>query len=327
VFLRPFGESETALPARADFLIIGHRGDPWNAPENTIAAFDLALKNGANALEIDLCLSKDGEVVVWHDWDPNAAVAQFRASGQEQSQGFRPFYPENEFLRPVPELSLAELQTHYGFAKNRWTPFPSQKLKASIPSFDEFLEWASRQKCLKAVFLDIKVPEESPEYMAKLIPKMVESLCARSLGFDPVFMTPFESLFAEMKQHAGGYDCCLDREVVAAVFSGSEQEALEFGTVQHALRLGNRFASIGRPTFLSLAPWEIYCNILRRDIQLRNDRDKQMKIIAWTVDDTREMRELVKMGLDGILTNRPGRLARKVLRRKTMEVLGQMPTQ
>lgn len=50
-------------------LLFGHRGARGTAPENTIPAFGMALSDGANALELDVHLSVDGEVVVCHDDD------------------------------------------------------------------------------------------------------------------------------------------------------------------------------------------------------------------------------------------------------------------
>ena len=49
-------------------LVIGHRGAPADAPENTIAAFELALEQGADGLEMDVHLSKDDHPVVIHDF-------------------------------------------------------------------------------------------------------------------------------------------------------------------------------------------------------------------------------------------------------------------
>ncbi len=49
-------------------LIIGHRGASANAPENTLYAFNLALEQGADGFELDVQLSRDGELVVFHDW-------------------------------------------------------------------------------------------------------------------------------------------------------------------------------------------------------------------------------------------------------------------
>ena len=50
-------------------LIIAHRGDNRYAPENTLAAFRLALEKGADGVEFDVQLSKDGIPVVIHDLD------------------------------------------------------------------------------------------------------------------------------------------------------------------------------------------------------------------------------------------------------------------
>lgn len=47
--------------------IIGHRGAPREATENTMASFRAALSQGAPAVELDARLSADGEVVVHHD--------------------------------------------------------------------------------------------------------------------------------------------------------------------------------------------------------------------------------------------------------------------
>jgi glycerophosphoryl diester phosphodiesterase len=47
--------------------LVAHRGGGGLAPENTLAAFDLAVRLGADALEIDVRRTRDGEVVIFHD--------------------------------------------------------------------------------------------------------------------------------------------------------------------------------------------------------------------------------------------------------------------
>lgn len=49
-------------------LVIAHRGASAEAPENTIAAFELALEQGADGIELDLHLSADEHPVVIHDF-------------------------------------------------------------------------------------------------------------------------------------------------------------------------------------------------------------------------------------------------------------------
>ena len=48
-------------------LILGHRGVPGAAPENTLAGFQEAVRLGADGIELDVHLSSDGEIVVIHD--------------------------------------------------------------------------------------------------------------------------------------------------------------------------------------------------------------------------------------------------------------------
>ena len=47
--------------------IIAHRGESASAPENTIAACELALNNGASWVEVDVNISRDGELFLHHD--------------------------------------------------------------------------------------------------------------------------------------------------------------------------------------------------------------------------------------------------------------------
>jgi glycerophosphoryl diester phosphodiesterase len=49
--------------------IIAHRGASYDAPENTLPAFELAWKQKADAIELDVFLSRDGKIVVIHDAD------------------------------------------------------------------------------------------------------------------------------------------------------------------------------------------------------------------------------------------------------------------
>ncbi len=69
--------------------IIAHRGASADAPENTLPAMKLAWEQAADAIELDLWLSKDGKLVVFHDADTK------RFEGQ---------------ARPISSLTLAEVR-------------------------------------------------------------------------------------------------------------------------------------------------------------------------------------------------------------------------
>jgi glycerophosphoryl diester phosphodiesterase len=53
--------------ASSGFMAIAHRGASSYAPENTVAAFDLALRLGVRHIELDVEATRDGHVVVIHD--------------------------------------------------------------------------------------------------------------------------------------------------------------------------------------------------------------------------------------------------------------------
>lgn len=54
------------IPAH-DIWVIAHRGASKDAPENTLRAFGLAMAQGADMIELDVRLSRDGEIMVFHD--------------------------------------------------------------------------------------------------------------------------------------------------------------------------------------------------------------------------------------------------------------------
>ena len=76
--------------------LIGHRGAPRERPENTLAAFLRALDLGADAVELDVHSTRDGVVVVHHDFVPHAAASVASLAG-----------------RPIAELTAAELSTFH----------------------------------------------------------------------------------------------------------------------------------------------------------------------------------------------------------------------
>jgi len=62
-------------------IAIAHRGDPLSERENTLPAFEAAVRSGADMVELDLRRTRDGEIVVLHDpsltrlWGVDQAVA------------------------------------------------------------------------------------------------------------------------------------------------------------------------------------------------------------------------------------------------------------
>ena len=97
-----------------DFVLIAHRGFSSKAPENTFAAFDLAIEQGFTNIELDVQQTKDGKLVVIHDGLVN------RTTSEKGS---------------VNSFNLYELQT---FDAGSW--FDSQFSNERIPTLRAVLE-------------------------------------------------------------------------------------------------------------------------------------------------------------------------------------------
>jgi glycerophosphoryl diester phosphodiesterase len=56
------------VPGSVPPLVIAHRGASGTCPENTLVAFARAAALGAHMIELDVQLTRDGQVIVMHDW-------------------------------------------------------------------------------------------------------------------------------------------------------------------------------------------------------------------------------------------------------------------
>src|SRR3954471_1272324 len=84
-------------------LVFAHRGGSALAPENTIAAFDNGLALGADGIELDVHLSRDGVVVVHHDrlldrtTNLSGPIAQRTAAELARADAAYRFHPHAAF--------------------------------------------------------------------------------------------------------------------------------------------------------------------------------------------------------------------------------------
>ncbi len=308
---------QRATGAARDFLVVGHRGSPVREVENTIPAMRRAVEvEGANAVEIDLSFTKDGHVVLWHDWLPNDAVALARQLGLEPNVKFYPDAPDlwDDFRRPVPELTLAELRRHYGYKRKRFFLF-FRKVEAHIPTFEEFLQWAGPRPELQAVFLDLKVPEDDVDLVQPFVDSICAQLDAHRAGFEAVFMTPHQAVLERLKQVAPGRPVSYDIEVPPGVVLTPTEHSGARAAIEH----GNSYASVGRPA-LTLGAWRIYQEIIEHDVALCAEHNANepstpvRRLIGWTINDKAENRRLLELGVQAILTDKPGALRRQALR-------------
>lgn len=87
-------------------LIYAHRGSSADHPENTRAAFMAAIDEGAHGFETDLRLTKDGEVVLWHDSNMQNLAANKAAIAQSRYSEIKAIYPDVLKLEELLEIAV-----------------------------------------------------------------------------------------------------------------------------------------------------------------------------------------------------------------------------
>jgi glycerophosphoryl diester phosphodiesterase len=143
-------------------LNIGHRGASADAPENTLASFDLALRRGADGIELDVHPSSDGVPVVIHD-----------ARLERTTSGYGP-------VSALPVSILRRLDAGSWF--NRRYPALAHNRYAGlkIPTLAEVLKWVRKRNCL--AFIEIKVEKDRYPGIEEKVLEEIYRACAATLS-------------------------------------------------------------------------------------------------------------------------------------------------
>lgn len=294
------------------FLICGHRGSPVNEPENTIPSLERALWEGANALEVDICVTKDNEVILWHDWNPDELVALLRESGLEPEVRYKPDFPApfSGFRNKTSEMNLQEFRKHFNYKKKG----ENEAVGAHIPTLDEFIMWLADKVKIKYVFLDLKVPPDEKEKLLVLLNKL-DSLVKK---FNPpskfILETFNKEILEEAKRKYPDFNYSLDVEIppgfifIPRLHSG----------VRTAIQNKNSVALILRPRQITVGNWMTYRRVMRLDARKKRQFNKKHPdeqinfLIGCTINKKSEMECLIKKGVNGMQTDYPRRLTNVV---------------
>jgi glycerophosphoryl diester phosphodiesterase len=290
------------------FLVCGHRGSPVNEVENTIPSFERAIREGVNSLETDLCVTKDKEVILWHDWNPDELVALIRESGIEPDVAYKPDFPTpfSGYRNKISDLTLAEFREHFNYIKKG----ESEPVNAHIPTLREFVKWLSEKPQIKYVFLDIKIPKEQKE----LILIILDELEVLKKEFSTTTEFIIETFFFEVLDIAKAMYPNLNYSLDVEIPPGFIFLPRIHSTVKVALKNQNNVAIIMRPRQITIANWITFRRVIWYDVRrkLRLNKLKNASnldfLIGCTINDKREMDCLIKSGINGMQTDYPSRL-------------------
>jgi glycerophosphoryl diester phosphodiesterase len=283
--------------------VIGHRGGAGLAPENTLAAFAGAFSLDADAVEMDVHLTADGEVVVYHDSKLKPEITR-TADGQwlkEPGPAIR-----NLSLKELRSYDVGRVKPGTGYA---WR-YPNQKPADGqrIPTLGEIFALAKKKGNTTVQFwIEIKTsplePEltSSPETVADAVIAVIRKagLADRAvlLSFD------WRSLVHTRKVAPEVTTAYLSRQ------SGSK-DTIQVGRPDTSpwtagLDVDDFGSSVPRTIHTAHGHYWLphYKDIDQK--QLKEAHDLGLKVIVWTVNQRATMRYLIDLGVDGIITDRP----------------------
>jgi glycerophosphoryl diester phosphodiesterase len=284
-------------PPGRDFLIIGHRGAPEQACENTLASFAAALDLGANALELDVSMTRDTHLVVWHDWSPTI-INDWRATG-----ACRIVHPLQR--QPVHTVPLHEFVRNYGYERaGQYVP---------ILTLAEFVKHFATDRRARFFFLDLKIPADLPDLVPPLFQHAAQTLRRYKALRKAVFLTPYENIFSRLHDEAQRWQHTTGTRVEIA-FDTEGPQLLQLGewpsAVHRNQRVGARFAFWGEPVVTNQS-WHdfLIAELRRRDVaNATRPPWARMRFIVWTINGDSDLCTLVGFGVDGIITDKPARL-------------------
>ncbi len=272
-------------------LNIAHRGARSLAPENTMAAFQIAVDRcGADMIEFDVHLSKDGVPIIIHDDDlvrttnatqvfPDRApwlVADFTAAELLRLDAGSWFVEKDPFGQikagAVPEADLAE--------------FKSGRVR--LPTLHQVLAWAAR----KGVRLNLEI-KDFPVFYPGILEKVVKEIRQAKLEQN-VIISSFN------------HQALVDLQTVAPeIETGALNEDPVYPLKPYLVDLLKVKAY--HPSFEVLGEKS---TAYRREGRMRTDivqeaQQAGLKVNVWTVNDPVKMKSLIEAGVDGIITDFP----------------------
>lgn len=256
-------------------LVVGHRGARARFPENTLPAVRHALESGADAVEVDLRVTSDGVLVLFHDATlPAERCRMF--DGRPAPAGFA-----------VRALAWAALRTFdCGFLPD--PRFPAQRAvpRTPPPSLDELLETIAALRPGSAgpvLFLELK-RDESPA------------------------LSPAREPYARLVVDALGRRAFAARTVVLSFDHALLRAVRALDPSVATMPLVDRAADLGAVARREEASWIGPRHTLLAPEAVAAAHGAGARVYAWTVDDPAEQDRLARMGVDAIGADDPAAL-------------------
>ncbi|MDQ1641431.1 MAG: glycerophosphoryl diester phosphodiesterase [Actinomycetota bacterium] len=272
--------SSPARSVRSSVQVIAHRGASEDAPEHTLAAYLKALDDGADALECDVRLTRDGHLVCVHDR---------RIDRTSNGRGV------------LSTLELAELaELDFGSWRDTWEDYEDPELPDRDRS--EILTlWRLLQTIESAGrHVEVAIETKHPTRYAGLVERQLVKLLDQFGWAHPRLGTRSPARVMSFSQ----LSLRRMRVLAPSVSTVFLMERVPLRYRDGSLPPGVRIAG---PSIEVIRAHPGYVERVQR---------RGNEVHVWTVDDPADVRLCIDLGVDAIITNRPGRV-REALGRPT----------
>lgn len=253
-------------------LVIGHRGCAGEAPENTLRAFELGLEQGADILESDVRLTRDGVPVLIHDAGVNRVT-----------DGTGPVMDHDLD-------SLRELDAGHRFEAAGGHPYRGRGLR--IPTLEEALARFPRAR------FNLELKADVPG-MAE---RSIDVVDAAGAGERVLLAAESGTLMDAIHRE-------LDARGVPAACGASGPDVLAF----------LRAALDGKPPPPGPMALQVPAEFRNRPLVtaefVAHAHLHGLHVHVWTINEPAEMERLLDLGVDGVITDHPARLAQRIAAR------------
>ncbi len=253
-------------------LIIAHGGGKTNNPENTMRAFDWAYEVGSDVLEGDVQLTKDYQLVLFHDEVINDLT---EGSGRVFDYTFE-------------ELQIFDAGVNFQPKDSSYV-----RQKQTIPLLSELF---AKYKSEMLFVIELKNEGDLGRRAAKELYKLIEMYNLEEKIIVASFNKDTLHYFREIT----------DGKIMTSAYY---DEATNFVLQSFSLRdpfISDNFQGLQLP--ISEKKFGLNINLTNRYLLFRAKKNNVF-IHYWTVNEENEMRRLIELGVDGIITDEPELLA------------------
>ncbi|BDG32337.1 glycerophosphodiester phosphodiesterase [Parageobacillus thermoglucosidasius] len=273
---KPDTQLFTPLPIVDHIGVIAHRGASGYAPEHTLTAYKKAIQMKADYVELDLHMTKDGELVAIHD-----ATLSRTTNAEEVYPGRSPWRVKDFTLSEIKQLDAGSWfnDAYPEYAKKQYS-------NEKIPTLQETIDYIKQKDANAALYIETKAPNVYPGMEEKLVDILKKN---GYLQPGKVIFQSFSAASLRKLREIVPKGIPLIQLYSPAMIQGQNLDDVLDQAAEYAEGVGPEL-SLVTPEFVQKA------------------HERHLIVHPFTINTKEEMQKQLSLGVDGMFTNYPDRL-------------------